>query len=178
RFSFAIIHSTTVLLPLWRKTCTRFELEARLIPRDVATRWNSSYDMLKFAIEYRQAIDNLTATKKELRKFELEEEEWKTLVDLCRLFKKLTLQFSQEGVVTIAHVIPAMDKIQDMLDAEGTSAGLSSAIKYALKKGQKLMNTYYSRTDNSHAYRVAMSMSYFRLRIVLHLVLPQFCTLL
>jgi hypothetical protein len=46
--------------------------------RDVLTRWNSTFDMLKFGLEYRQAIDTITADRDaELRVFELLEAEWK-----------------------------------------------------------------------------------------------------
>ena len=44
---------------------------------DVSTRWNSTYDMLSFAIEYHEAIESMTVDQKnDLRKFELAEEEW------------------------------------------------------------------------------------------------------
>jgi hypothetical protein len=44
------------------------------MPRDVTTRWNSTYDMLKFALEYRKAIDILTADRQnDLRNYELSE---------------------------------------------------------------------------------------------------------
>jgi hypothetical protein len=48
------------------------------MPRDVVTRWNSTFNMLKFALEYRQAIDVITADQDvELWAFELSEAEWK-----------------------------------------------------------------------------------------------------
>jgi collagenase-like PrtC family protease len=47
------------------------------MPRDVSTRWNSTFDMLDFAISYREAIDALTANRLlKLRRFELDNEEW------------------------------------------------------------------------------------------------------
>ncbi|KAJ7791893.1 hypothetical protein B0H14DRAFT_2305756, partial [Mycena olivaceomarginata] len=52
KLAFAIIHSTTVGLPAWRKACV--EMFARLIPRDVRTRWNSLYDMLSVAVAYKE----------------------------------------------------------------------------------------------------------------------------
>ncbi|KAJ7697117.1 ribonuclease H-like domain-containing protein, partial [Mycena metata] len=157
KLAFAIIHSSTVLLPQWRTVCQQLDLSPRLIPRDVATRWNSTYDMLEVAVEYREAIDTLVADKKtNLRQYELEDEEWEVLKDLLRVLKDLTLKFSQEGVATIAHVIPAMDKIENMLETEADDKKLSPAIKSALKKGQKIMNSYYTKTDQSYAYRIAM----------------------
>jgi hypothetical protein len=54
------------------------------MPRDVTTRWNSTYDMLLFASRYQKAIDRITADKslKRAKKFELEDDEWKIIEDL------------------------------------------------------------------------------------------------
>ncbi len=58
------------------------------MPRDVQTRWNSTYDMLVFAIAYREAIDKLTGGKSAgLRKYELTDEEWVIAEQLCALLK-------------------------------------------------------------------------------------------
>ncbi|KAG1808912.1 uncharacterized protein BJ212DRAFT_1245844, partial [Suillus subaureus] len=62
--AFAIIRSTTIALPAWRQLCQDAELKPKLIPRDVITRWNSTYDTLVFALAYRQPIDLITAEKK------------------------------------------------------------------------------------------------------------------
>ena len=34
------------------------------MPHDVSTRWNSTFDMLDFAINYRKAIDAMTDKRK------------------------------------------------------------------------------------------------------------------
>ena len=63
-------------------------MRSRVMPRDVATRWNSTYDMLSFALEYRKAIDILTAERKNgLRQFELSEREWTIVSQLCETLK-------------------------------------------------------------------------------------------
>ena len=36
------------------------KLSVRIMPRDVATHWNSTYEMLKFAYSYQEAINILT----------------------------------------------------------------------------------------------------------------------
>ncbi|KAJ7483740.1 hypothetical protein B0H11DRAFT_1647285, partial [Mycena galericulata] len=88
RLAFAVIHSSTLLLPMWRRLCVGEGLKARVIPRDVATRWNSTFDMLKVAIEYRTIVDLMVSDKKTgLRKFELDDLEWLALKDLLRVLK-------------------------------------------------------------------------------------------
>ncbi|KAJ7263158.1 hypothetical protein B0H12DRAFT_988313, partial [Mycena haematopus] len=63
RLAFSIVNSSTKLLPKWRALCSQHGLNPRLIPRDVATRWNSTFDMLKVAIQYRPVIDAIVSDK-------------------------------------------------------------------------------------------------------------------
>jgi hypothetical protein len=59
-----------------------------MMPRDVTTRWNSTYDMLDFATEYRAALDIMTADRDmNLRQFELSEEEWNMVTELCEVLR-------------------------------------------------------------------------------------------
>ena len=53
------------------------------MPQDVSTRWNSTYEMLKFAYLYREAIDKITGERAlKLRDYELLESEWETVKQL------------------------------------------------------------------------------------------------
>ena len=86
--AFAIKNSSTLILPRWTKILEELELNDRMMPRDVSTRWNSTFDMLKFAIEYRLAIDTITAERDmKLRNYELGKEEWKVAEELCDVLK-------------------------------------------------------------------------------------------
>ena len=59
-----------------------------MMPRDVATRWNSTYDMLEFATEYRAALNVMTADRDmNLRKFELSKKEWAMAIELCEVLR-------------------------------------------------------------------------------------------
>ncbi|KAJ7078467.1 hypothetical protein B0H15DRAFT_788958, partial [Mycena belliarum] len=156
RFAFSVVHSSTILLPLWRQTCVDLGLQDRLIPRDVATRWNSTYDMLKVAVEYRVVFDTIVSDKKtKMRKYELDDIEWEALSDLLVVLKTLTLKFSREGVATLAHVIPAMDQIDGMLKGQRKKK-MNAAVRHALRRAKAIMNKYYSKSDQSYAYRIAM----------------------
>jgi hypothetical protein len=58
---------------LWFRTLDASDLEERKMPRDMATRWNFTYDMLEFAVRYRSAVDDITGDKSaNLRKYKLE----------------------------------------------------------------------------------------------------------
>jgi hypothetical protein len=76
------------------------KMSARKIPQDVTTRWNSTYDMLLFALEYREAMDKMSGDKmNNLRKYELSEEEW-GLASQLRDVLKASRTFD-EGIVPL-----------------------------------------------------------------------------
>lgn len=58
------------------------------MPRDVSTRWNSTYDMLNFALEYRKGIDAITDKRKlGLGEYELKPNEWLLVKQLRDVLK-------------------------------------------------------------------------------------------
>ncbi|KAF8168386.1 hypothetical protein B0H34DRAFT_626738, partial [Crassisporium funariophilum] len=61
--AFAIKNSSTLILPQWFTTLEELELDEQMMPRDVTTRWNSTYDMVDFACEFREALDAITANR-------------------------------------------------------------------------------------------------------------------
>ncbi|KAF8995518.1 hypothetical protein BDZ89DRAFT_971740, partial [Hymenopellis radicata] len=50
--AFKIINSSTILLPAWKRLLREHKIVERLIPRDVKTRWNSTFDMIAFGLKY------------------------------------------------------------------------------------------------------------------------------
>lgn len=81
---------------MWKEKCKEHKLPERLIPRDVATRWNSTYDLLVFAVKYEEVIDAMTGDKsnRTLRELELEQEEWRIVRDLVKVLKACALSLS------------------------------------------------------------------------------------
>lgn len=66
-------------------------LPVRHIPRDVQTRWNSTFLLLLFVLKYREAIERFTGDKEnKVRQFELDEEEWVLVAELCKVLKVRT----------------------------------------------------------------------------------------
>ena len=65
-----------IILPQWWTMLQDCGLHPSMIPHDVSTQWNSTYDMLKFVVEYREAIDAITGNQKmKLTQYELDEED-------------------------------------------------------------------------------------------------------
>ncbi|TFY69264.1 hypothetical protein EVJ58_g529 [Rhodofomes roseus] len=86
KISITIHRSTTLLLPAWTRLLEEMEMAIRKLPRDVRTRWNSTFRMLEVAVEYRAAIEKMTeAQANGLRKWELDKREW-TLATQLRDF--------------------------------------------------------------------------------------------
>ena len=86
------------------------------------------------------------------------------------MFKDATLSFShsaskkddkrQNVILNLAAVIPAMDHIDGVLTSNAINNRYCLAIQVALTIGKKTLNHYYSKTDLSNIYWIAMGMSY------------------
>jgi hypothetical protein len=86
--AFAIKNSSTIILPHWYEILEELELGARMMPQDVSTQWNSTFDMLRFTIDYCLAINAIIAEySMKLRDYELGKEKWKLAKELCEVLK-------------------------------------------------------------------------------------------
>ncbi|KAH9960261.1 ribonuclease H-like domain-containing protein [Russula dissimulans] len=129
------------------------------MPRDIRTRWNLTFDTLKFTYTCWEAINKLTDNcSLPLGWCRIRDEEWelvKQLRDVLKTFKTVTLQFSTD-TPCLAAVIPAMDKMHNELTAVSENVKYSPAVQATLTIGKNLLNKYYSLTDDSEVYRIAM----------------------
>ena len=69
----------------------------------------------------------------------------------------MTLIFSSD-TPCLATVIPAMEHMRSNLQALASNYSYSPAVHAALVLGLGLLNKYYSLTDHSEAYQIAISM--------------------
>lgn len=147
-----------------------------MMPRDVATRWNSTYDMLNFSVDYKAAINAITGNRDmKMRVLELDGHEWIIAAQLrdtlkvsshlfirartensFQIFKHATLFFSRD-TPNISTVIPAMDLIDEHLATSADGTTLTTSVRSALAIGKRTLNRYYDKTDYSEIYRIAMS---------------------
>jgi hypothetical protein len=76
-----------------------------MMPRDVTTRWNSTFDMLDFALEHITAINVITADRDmKLRKYELSEGDWtiaRHLRDVLKVFLFLSDFISTNATIML-----------------------------------------------------------------------------
>jgi hypothetical protein len=163
---------------MWFQTLEKLKLALCKMPRDVSTRWNSTFDMLHFTLQYREAIDHIATNKGAgLHKYEMSEHEWHIAQQLCenlqvhvtssllkralsywlQVFKDATLFFSR-STPNLTMVIPAMDYIDEFLTTASLKTTLEPSVHAALRIGKKMLNCYYDKTDNSEVYRIAMGM--------------------
>ena len=73
------------------------------------------------------------------------------------MYKDATLFFSQDNAVTIANVVPTMDRLDKMLCTLAATP-LMLAVKHALIFTCKLMDKYYLKTDLSNVKHIAMGL--------------------
>ena len=102
KLAFAIKNSSTIALPQWYRILEDLSLEARLIPRDVRTCWNATYNMLDFAYQYKKAINKITDIREmKLCAYEIEVHEWEVVQQLRDLLKVLFLIVSNVRRLTL-----------------------------------------------------------------------------
>ncbi|KAE9398687.1 hypothetical protein BT96DRAFT_748351, partial [Gymnopus androsaceus JB14] len=147
---------STKLLPAWKETIVSLSLTPKQIPRDIKTCWNSTFDLLNMALHYRPAIvQHVADHQEELAGCILSCLEWEIA------FKDATLYFSCDSTM-LATVIPAMDKLDSLLATsilkkKDSKVEFAVPMKIALLAAKDMLNRYYSHTDLTRVYHVAMS---------------------
>jgi hypothetical protein len=124
----------------------------KVLPRDVATRWNSAIALIDYTVLVRDVYNAITDDRShKLKANTLVKEEWQVLSDLAPLLRGiliLTDIFSQSAVpriyevspfslsspavlTLVSQVIPAIDKIQAALDITRDARAMHSTVRMA-----------------------------------------------
>ncbi|KAH9463816.1 hypothetical protein Pst134EA_015897 [Puccinia striiformis f. sp. tritici] len=80
----------------------------------------------------------------------------KDLANVLQLFYKITLQVSTEGSPRLSHVVVFIDQITEHLSTIISEKKYPAAMRNACRAGLQITNKYYTLTDCSPLYRVAM----------------------
>ena len=75
----------------------------------------------------------------------------------AQIFKDTTLFFSR-STPSLATVILAMDHIDKTLTSQSIDRKYEPSIHATLSLAKRVLNCYYSTTDQSEVYRIAMGM--------------------
>ncbi|KIM61367.1 hypothetical protein SCLCIDRAFT_122107, partial [Scleroderma citrinum Foug A] len=156
KLAYKIINSSTIILPAWKETLINLCMTISLMPQDVATQWNLTLDLLEYALKHQEAVD-LIMQRRELglRTFELTDNEWGVLEQLHSILKDATLYFSHL-TPNLAMVIPAMDHIHQELSKYSHDKKYVRSICAGISLAKETLNHYYSRTDETEVYHIAM----------------------
>ncbi|KAJ6590250.1 hypothetical protein B0H10DRAFT_1678595, partial [Mycena sp. CBHHK59/15] len=76
--------------------------------------------------------------------------------DTGQVFKDATLYFSSETHCTTTQVIPTMILSRRQSSTRPSKRALHPSILSALQLAKSTLNKYYSHTDSSNIYRIAM----------------------
>lgn len=153
--------------------------------RDVATRWNSTTELIGRALQLREPLKLLVIMQEynkprgvRLQRFQLSDQEWAllkqlfSLLDVSRIVNSIfrfvstyqiqvfllaTKKISHSRIPLIHEVIPIFDALTTALDEFLDNEELLPAVRAAALRGITMMNKYYALTDDSVVYRVAMS---------------------
>ena len=88
RVAYAMKNSPLLIHPKWFLTLDELKLGHHMMPQDVLTQWNSTYNMLLFALKYQDALDIITGDcNTKLCLYEMDNNEWAISQQLCEVLK-------------------------------------------------------------------------------------------
>ncbi|POW07561.1 hypothetical protein PSTT_08150 [Puccinia striiformis] len=131
------------------------------VERDVRTRWNSTYTQLSSIIRCKDAILEWQRHKRHgvLRRYYLDQTDFdlaNDLAEVLNLFYEITLQVLISGSPRLANTVVFIDQITEHLSSAISGSTYPPALKNACRLGLKITNKYYSLTDTSPLYRIAI----------------------
>ncbi|OAV87314.1 hypothetical protein PTTG_29479 [Puccinia triticina 1-1 BBBD Race 1] len=134
-----------------------------IVERDVCTRWNSTFYQMKSIVRCEAAVLEWQRHKRHglKRKHHLKDSDIKLardLVNVLAIFQYLTLQVSNAGSTRLANIVIYIDQITEHLSTIISDQKYPSALRNACRHGLKITNKYYSLTDTSPLYRIAILM--------------------
>jgi hypothetical protein len=144
--------------------------------RAIKTRWNSHGNCLLRTLVLKKAVKYLCEHTPELTRYEFTKIEWtimqqlKEPMEVChrfihtfgclpstQAFILATEKVSKGDASLIWQVIPMIDDLDEMLTTLSLDSTLHKSVRFAAYGAQAVLNKYYSKTDDSVIFRVAIS---------------------
>ncbi|KAL1945891.1 hypothetical protein VTO73DRAFT_1893 [Trametes versicolor] len=142
------------------------DIHSEVLVRSVATRWNTVAAVIERALELQEVLGDLCDMAQfnkprgvRLRRFILTDDDWMLLDQLHRLldpFVYLTNEISHSSRGLVHEVIPFMDLLTEHVDEFIADETLHPAVRGAAKRGRAILDKYYTLTDTTIVYRIAM----------------------
>ncbi|KAF5319077.1 hypothetical protein D9758_018663 [Tetrapyrgos nigripes] len=130
---------------------------ALMLILDVKTRWSSTHQMLRRALQFHTAIDSYVAKDKELRKFELSESDWSSLKlvsEWLKAFRSATTEMSSTKRLMLSKTLAMFRGLQEKV--RGIIAELLHGADPTLRRGlidaHIKLSDYYYKFDESRYY--------------------------
>ncbi|OAV98974.1 hypothetical protein PTTG_25420 [Puccinia triticina 1-1 BBBD Race 1] len=142
--------------------CQKHEFQTpHSVERDVRTQWNSLFAQIKSIIHCNAAILEWQRHKQHGIdcKYLLDKSDIDLACDLAHvlsIFQELTLQVSTAGLSCLLNIVVYIDQITKHLSTVISDLKYPPALRNACRYGLKLTNKYYSLTDTSPLYRIAI----------------------
>ncbi|KAF8440933.1 hypothetical protein L210DRAFT_3400461 [Boletus edulis BED1] len=124
---------------------------------DVKTWRSSTHQMLRRAMDYHSVIDDFVAKNRELRKHELQDEDWKAIALVAhwlKLFQSATTQMSttKHPMLSWTHAIfrGLQDSLADSLSSLPNN--IPTPLRHGLLNAHWKLSDYYGKSDASPYY--------------------------
>lgn len=154
-----------------KKLCELYEVKYLVPIIDVATRWNSTFQMIERAAYLKRPLHTLCSNEKSLNELLMYENEWKelnTLSVLLQKFHRSTMLLSMERHPTISAYLPTLkwllESLRSFINMNSGTLGHAAEQGFdKLKKYEKLLEIKSSKLPYVATFlNPALKMSFFK----------------